>query len=97
MGAVMNSYWIQYSMRLFEPQWFGSPESIEKCLARMEANGGEDASFRQYVIDFCNAHDDAYWVPDKRKYNFLAKNLEARTKLSDLRDPKSEPILIEEE
>ena len=89
MGAIMHSYWIQYHMRLFEPQWFGGAERIEKCLSRMESNGGEDSSFRQHVIDLVNnsGKDDPYWMPDKRKYNFLCKNLEARTTLRDIVPP----------
>lgn len=86
MGAVMVSNWIHYHMRLFEPHWYGPPELIEECLSLMEKNGGEDISFRQYVIDFVNnsKHYDNFHIPDNRIYYFLAKNTEAKTSLSGI-------------
>lgn len=83
MGAIIASLWINYNMRLFEPQYYGTPDCIEECLSLMELNGDEDKSFRQHVSDFVkNKFDgDNFHVNDKRVYNFLCKNMENKTSL----------------
>jgi len=74
-------------------------KTIEEFLSEAEKNAGEDESFREHVISYIEKCKDKgldqFWDgTDKRIYNFLCKNMEA--KLTAKKRYIREPRVLEE-